>query len=285
MTEVANEDADVSTSTITEFLSLQIDMLGHIAESLPPDDRLAFSLAARALNAARITAKLKLKTKPKALMYSSVTLSLWAQSIGCPLPKNVTWELKLDDLHDGLEALNVVERDDGSLTLGACYTPVKKMCARMVRLGKKEAGFMVDITLGGAVPPDSSMLSQAYSWLPTHSFSYWQGGWEALSSPERSVSALKLSEETAALLFWRWKESSEIMTRYQDELPLRQPQDKPQPVGLYLAVRGPIDQVIELHRNYRWAQMNIDDNTWWSTQVSGHSLEPFQGWLNNNQKF
>ena len=135
-------------------------MLSRIAESLPPDDRLAFSLAARALNAARITAKLKLKTKPKALMYSSVTLSLWAQSIGCPLPKNVTWELKLDDLHDGLEALNVVERDDGSLTLGA---PVKKMCARMVRLGKKEAGLMVDITLGGAVPPDSSMLSQAYS--------------------------------------------------------------------------------------------------------------------------
>ena len=72
---------------ITEFLSRPIDLLGHVAKALPRDDRLAFSLAARSLNAARATAKLKLKTKPKALMHSSVALLIWARSIGCPLPR------------------------------------------------------------------------------------------------------------------------------------------------------------------------------------------------------
>ena len=80
-------DPEADDPIITEFLSLPIDLLGHVAKALPRDDRLAFSLAARSLNAARATAKLKLKTKPKALMHSSVALLIWARSIGCPLPR------------------------------------------------------------------------------------------------------------------------------------------------------------------------------------------------------
>ena len=66
---------------------LHIDVLGNIAKALPVDNLLAFSLTARPLNVARATAMLKLKTKPKALMHSSVALFLWAKSIDCPLPR------------------------------------------------------------------------------------------------------------------------------------------------------------------------------------------------------
>ena len=73
---------------IPSLPSLPIELLGHVATALPRDDRLAFSLAARSLNEARATAKLKLKTKAKALMYSgSEALLIWAKSIGCPLPR------------------------------------------------------------------------------------------------------------------------------------------------------------------------------------------------------
>ena len=73
---------------IPSLPSLPIELLGHVAKALPRDDRLAFSLAARPLNEARATAKLKLKTKAKALMYSgSEALLIWAKSIGCPLPR------------------------------------------------------------------------------------------------------------------------------------------------------------------------------------------------------
>ena len=66
---------------------LPVDLLSNIAQALPVDSLLAFSLTARPLNAARATAMLKLKTKPKALMHSSVALFLWAKSIDCPLPR------------------------------------------------------------------------------------------------------------------------------------------------------------------------------------------------------
>ena len=51
-----------------DLLSLHVELLGNVAKALPRKARLAFSLTARPLNAARMNANLKLKTSPRALM-------------------------------------------------------------------------------------------------------------------------------------------------------------------------------------------------------------------------
>ena len=65
-----------------DLLSLHVELLGNVAKALPRKARLAFSLTARPLNAARMNANLKLKTSPRALMGGTPALALWPVSIG-----------------------------------------------------------------------------------------------------------------------------------------------------------------------------------------------------------
>eukprot|EP00964_Phaeocystis_antarctica_P004546 scaffold2458_cov61-Phaeocystis_antarctica.AAC.4 len=96
-----------------DILSLHVELLGQIAKALPRDHRLAFSLAARPLNAARMNANLKLETNPRVLTgyaYSTPARRLWAESIGCPLPVEIQWGEKFtrrsaDDQYTYLEEL------------------------------------------------------------------------------------------------------------------------------------------------------------------------------------
>tara|TARA_B100000795_G_scaffold121507_1_gene90437 strand:- start:75 stop:554 length:480 start_codon:yes stop_codon:yes gene_type:complete len=93
-------EGEADDLAVVDLLSLHVDLLSHIAKALPHHNRLAFSLTARPLNAARMSANLNLKTCPRKLMGGTPALVLWAVSIGCPERSSIEWAEEFDQLGD-----------------------------------------------------------------------------------------------------------------------------------------------------------------------------------------
>jgi hypothetical protein len=75
--------APISLAETVEELPLNADSLACVVVFVPQDDLLSFSLTSGQFNAARVSARLQLSTLARST-FRSVSLSMWASSLGCP---------------------------------------------------------------------------------------------------------------------------------------------------------------------------------------------------------